>query len=170
MQIRKMLIDGEHNDTIIESLKLNRRTYFRLAKHAFDSDMKALEKQNTDTLMREMVLLLQRYNSIYRTLKEISEDSTISADDRLGALGSMAQNAKARVELFMMSPGLSIRQRRKLEALQKGSLYFDNIRARLPPIAEWALPPLPEQEQQQEEYDGGGGNNSNEEEQERRDW
>jgi hypothetical protein len=165
IEIRRRLVNGEDNDTIIDALQLNRRTFYRLCKYAFDSDMKALEQQNIDALRKEMALLLERYNSIYRTLKAISEDSTISAEDRLGALGSMAQNAKARVELFMMSPALSIRQRRKLEALQTGSLYFGDIRVRLPPTwcQQSSSPYLPsslpeteeelEQEQQEEKQE-----------------
>jgi hypothetical protein len=157
IEIRRRLVNGEDNDTIIDALQLNGRTFYRLCKYAFDSDMKALEQQNIDALRKEMALLLERYNSIYRTLKAISEDTGVDAQDRLNALGSMAQNAKARVELFLMSPGLSIRQRRKLEALQTGSLYFGDIRARLPPTwyqqssSPYIPSSLPETEEEQQE-------------------
>jgi hypothetical protein len=142
-QIRKRLVDGQDNDTIAKELGLNRRTYFRLVKRIFDSDRKRLEKQDATEMMREASIMLERYNDIYRQLKQISEDPQVKASDRMFALAAMSENARARVNFFRDSPALPMLQRRRLEALMNGALSF-GLRSNLPQ-------PLQLEEEQQEE-------------------
>jgi hypothetical protein len=66
------------------------------------------------------------------------------------------------MRLYRDAPALSIVQRRKLGRLEKGTLYFHNMRASLPPVFEWApLPPA--QQQQYDDYDDEGGDMEEEE-------
>jgi len=114
--------------------------------------------------MRQLVILRDRYNENYQLLHGIATDPKVKPYDKLQTLAAMKDLSDTIMRLYRDATGLSIVQRRKLEGLEKGTLYFDNMRARLPPVFEWApLPPPAQQQQQDDVYDDEGGDMEEEE-------
>ncbi len=167
MQIRKRLVDGESHDTIQQELGLNRRTYFRYVKKAFEDDRRALQEKNQEELQRQLVILRDRYSSILQELRTIAIDTTQTAADRMNALHAMASLSLTISKLYGDAPTISIMQARKLKALKEGPLTFlregfvipstyaesKYIRGgRAKALEELSTqPPQPEEEQQEEE-------------------
>jgi hypothetical protein len=154
MELRRRLIDGEDNDTIMQALKLNRRTYFRLKSRMLEHDRRILEKENYDELMNQTVLLKERYQRIYQKLQSIADNSQEAAEDRMEALKGMSTLATMILRIYRDSPGLSVVQQRKLQALKKGSLDLGHGLHLPPALFDWGGNPTDnsataEQQQQQ---------------------
>jgi len=89
LDLRKLVIDGHSPGDIQQALGLSRHTYYRYLKTAFESDRRALEAQNTNEMMRQVSIPLERNNRIYQILKGIAEDPKISGEDRIEACREM---------------------------------------------------------------------------------
>jgi hypothetical protein len=165
--------EGNTYDQIMEITGLPRRTFYRYLNRVFAEDKKALQERNQEELMTQLCILRDRYNENYQLLRGIATDPKVSAYDRIHTLAAMKVLSDTIMKLHNDAPAFSIIQRRKLEGLEKGALYFENIKARLPPVFEWATPPplLHTQQQDDNSYDkyrrqeeyhndqaGGGGN------------
>jgi hypothetical protein len=99
--------------------------------------------------MNQLAILKERYNKIYQYLESIAADTKVRTEDRLQALVDMAKVSRATVEIHRDAPMIAVVQRRKLEAQEKGALFFDfgGERAHVPPIYDWnpdneAPPPI----------------------------
>lgn len=136
LEIRRLVVDGHNYEEIQEALGIPKRTFYRYLKKVFEDDKRALEKQNVDEMMREVAILLERYNTIYRELQGIATDPKVRASDRMYALAAMSENAKGRVNFFRDAPALSIVQKRKLLAIKEGVVVTGEGggKLRLPPV------------------------------------
>ena len=117
--------------------------------------------------MSQLVILRDRYNENYQVHYGIATDPKVKSYDKVQTLAAMKGLSDTIMRLYRDATGLSIVQRRKLQGLEKGTLYFDNMRARLPPVFEWAPlppPPLPPaQQHQDDDCDDEGGDMEEEE-------
>jgi len=157
LEIRRLVVDGHSYDEIQQVLGLSKRTFYRYLKKVFEDDKRVLEEKNHEELMRQLVILRDRYNENYQLLHAMATDPKVKPYDKLHILGAMKVLSDTIVRLYRDAPGLSIVQRRKLEGLEKGVLYFDNMKASLRPAGfNWSSLPSttpvdePSQSQQQD--------------------
>jgi uncharacterized protein YerC len=173
LEIRRLVVEGHSYDQIQQTLGLSKRTFYRYLNRVFEEDKRVLEEKNYEELMRQLVILRDRYNENYQLLRAMATDPKVKPYDKLHILGAMKVLADTIVRLYRDAPALSIVQRRKLEGLENGVLYFDNMRASLGPAGVWP-PPIPQQQDNDDLFlpsnsnNSNGGDGSNEEE--RRDW
>jgi hypothetical protein len=176
LEIRRLVVEGHNYDQIQEVLGLSKRTFYRYLNRVFEDDKRVLEEKNYEELMRQLVILRDRYNENYQLLHAMATDPKVKPYDKLHILGAMKVLSDTIVRLYRDAPGLSIVQRRKLEGLEKGVLYFDNMKASLRPAGSWSSLPTtssvdePYQSQQQDNDlffsppqlsdDGGNGDRS----------
>jgi hypothetical protein len=188
LEVRRLVVEGHNYDQIQEILGLSKRTFYRYLNRVFEDDKRVLDEKNYEELMRQLVILRDRYNENYQLLRAMATDPKVKPYDKLHILGAMKVLADTIVRLYRDAPALSIVQRRKLEGLENGVLYFDNMRASLRPAGfNWSPLPGPttpvdepssqSQQQQQEEdlllppsqlrddrdSNSNGGNNNEEE-------
>jgi hypothetical protein len=157
IEIRRLVVDGHSYDDIQQALGLTKRTFYRYLKRVFEDDKRILEQQNHTEVMRQVVILHDRYNKILKYIEAIATNEKVRAYDRLHALFAMKGLSDAIARLYRDAPALSIVQKRKLEAMKTGSLFFEAEKARLLPVYnDWSpygnnLPPSPSSEEEEEE-------------------
>lgn len=161
LEIRRMVVDGYSYEHIQRVTGLSKRTFYRYLKHVFEDDKQVLEQENHAEVMRQVVILNDRYNKILRYIEAIATDPKVKAYDRIQALAAMKELSDAIARLHRDAPALSVVQRRKLEAIKKGPLLIDTTdRLRLPPVFDSSPPPTTEppttaehsEEEKEEEY------------------
>jgi hypothetical protein len=177
LEIRRLVVEGYNYDQIQEILGLSKRTFYRYVDNVFEEDKRVLEEKNYEELMRQLVILRDRYNENYQLLGAMATDPKVKPYDKLHILGAMKVLADMIVRLYRDSPGLSVVQTRKLEGLKKGTLYFDEMNTRMRPVFDLpnALPPgMDNNDSSVDEGDSSSNNdsgddNNEEEEEEQRD-
>lgn len=119
VDIRCLVAKGYNTSEILKETGLSRRTFYRYLKAVFEHDRKVLENEhNTEAIMQQFVVLIDRYNTIYRHLENIATDTTIDAEYRRDCLAVMAEIARKIVIAYREGPQTPIVQKTKLEELK----------------------------------------------------
>lgn len=153
LELRKLVVDGHSPGEIQEALGVSRRTYYRYLKTAFEPDRRALERQDTNELMRWICILVERNNRIYQILKDVASDPKVSGQDRIEACREMYQVTKGIADIYKQTPIIPINFKKVMERYKQqdnNNVLSSSSQSRFLPPAMYD-PTEQEQQEQQEE-------------------
>ncbi len=83
--IRSMMLDGATNTTIMATLNIPKRTFYRYMDKIYQEDRVELAKKNTETLATHILFLRERLMQSIKNCQNMALDPAISAKERIEA-------------------------------------------------------------------------------------
>jgi hypothetical protein len=119
-EIRRLVIAGYPYQQIWQQLGISQRTFYRYLKAVFENDREVISQRVlNDEVLTQTAIVLERFNSMFRSLQEMTNDKTIDPFARIDAQKLSGEVALAIIKIYRLAPVAVVSDLRKVASLRK---------------------------------------------------